>query len=86
MSVTKMDANNLAMVWSPNCLRCPSRDPLVVFENARREMSFLRVLIQNLDTGEVDRALITTTCACCDWKRLNLDDRTADDSEYNSQC
>jgi len=81
VSVTKMDENNLAMVWSPNCLRCPSTDPLVVFENARREMSFLRVLIQNLDTSEIDAALNTTTCACCDWKRLKLGKRTIDHNE-----
>jgi len=47
---SKMDENNLAMVWAPNCLRCPSDDPLEIFENTRKEMTFLRTVMQNLDT------------------------------------
>ncbi|CAM1309105.1 ARHGAP39 (predicted) [Pycnogonum litorale] len=50
-SVTKMDSNNLAMVMAPNCLRCMSDDPRVIFENTRKEMSFIRTLIQHLDTS-----------------------------------
>ena len=50
-AVTKMDENNLAMVWAPNCLRCPSDDPMQIFENTRKEMTFLRTLMQNLDTS-----------------------------------
>ena len=50
-NVTKMDANNLAMVMAPNCLRCESDDPKVIFENTRKEMAFIRTLIQNLDTS-----------------------------------
>jgi hypothetical protein len=53
-AVTKMDANNLAMVMAPNCLRCESDDPNVIFENTRKEMAFVRVLIQNLDTSFMD--------------------------------
>jgi len=53
-AVTKMDANNLAMVMAPNCLRCDSDDPQVMFDNARKEMGFLRLLIQHLDTADVD--------------------------------
>lgn len=49
--VTKMDVNNLAMVMAPNCLRCESQDPRVIFENTRKEMGFLRTLIQSLDTS-----------------------------------
>ncbi|XP_078249393.1 rho GTPase-activating protein 39 isoform X2 [Pogona vitticeps] len=48
---TKMDVNNLAMVMAPNCLRCQSDDPRVIFENTRKEMSFLRMLIVHLDTS-----------------------------------
>ena len=48
---TKMDASNLAMVMAPNCLRCDSDDPNVIFENTRKEMGFMRTLIQNLETG-----------------------------------
>eukprot|EP00062_Callorhinchus_milii_P022375 gi/632980165/ref/XP_007906880.1/ PREDICTED: rho GTPase-activating protein 39-like [Callorhinchus milii] len=48
---TKMDVNNLAMVMAPNCLRCQSDDPRIIFENTRKEMSFLRLLIVHLDTS-----------------------------------
>lgn len=51
---TKMDASNLAMVIAPNCLRCTSHDPRVIFDNARKEMAFMRTLIQYLDTNFVD--------------------------------
>ncbi|KAJ7999035.1 hypothetical protein DPEC_G00211210 [Dallia pectoralis] len=54
VSVTKMDVNNLAMVMAPNCLRCQSDDPRVIFENTRKEMSFLRMLIVHLDTSFVE--------------------------------
>ncbi|KAK1801660.1 hypothetical protein P4O66_022309, partial [Electrophorus voltai] len=51
VSKTKMDVNNLAMVMAPNCLRCQSDEPRVIFENTRKEMSFLRMLIVHLDTS-----------------------------------
>ncbi|XP_056589384.1 rho GTPase-activating protein 39 isoform X1 [Triplophysa dalaica] len=51
VSRTKMDVNNLAMVMAPNCLRCQSDDPRIIFENTRKEMSFLRLLIVHLDTS-----------------------------------
>lgn len=57
VAVTKMDVNNLAMVMAPNCLRCQSDDPRVIFENTRKEMSFIRVLIQRLDTSFMDGIL-----------------------------
>ncbi|XP_020612664.1 uncharacterized protein LOC110051032 [Orbicella faveolata] len=50
-AVTKMDVNNLSMVWAPNCLRCPSDDPKEIFENTRREMTFMRTLLRSLDTS-----------------------------------
>ncbi|KAG9269486.1 rho GTPase-activating protein 39-like isoform X1 [Astyanax mexicanus] len=53
VSKTKMDVNNLAMVMAPNCLRCQSDDPRIIFENTRKEMSFLRILIVHLDTSFV---------------------------------
>lgn len=46
-----MGEDNLAMVWAPNCLRCPSNDPLEILENTRKEMTFLRTVMQNLDTS-----------------------------------
>uniref|UniRef100_A0A8C4PXY9 Rho GTPase-activating protein 39 n=1 Tax=Eptatretus burgeri TaxID=7764 RepID=A0A8C4PXY9_EPTBU len=54
VSATKMDVSNLAMVMAPNCLRCNSDDPRVIFENARKEMSFVRTLILHLDTSFVE--------------------------------
>ena len=53
-SVTKMDASNLATVFAPNCLKCPSQDPIVILENTRKEMAFVKSLIVNLDTSSVD--------------------------------
>ncbi|KAM4030270.1 rho GTPase-activating protein 39-like isoform 2-T2 [Anomaloglossus baeobatrachus] len=53
VGTTKMDVNNLAMVMAPNCLRCQSDDPRIIFENTRKEMSFLRMLIVHLDTSYV---------------------------------
>uniref|UniRef100_A0AAY5KZC1 Rho GTPase-activating protein 39 n=1 Tax=Esox lucius TaxID=8010 RepID=A0AAY5KZC1_ESOLU len=57
VAITKMDVNNLAMVMAPNCLRCQSDDPRIIFENTRKEMSFIRVLIQRLDTSFMDGLL-----------------------------
>uniref|UniRef100_H2ZL65 Rho-GAP domain-containing protein n=1 Tax=Ciona savignyi TaxID=51511 RepID=H2ZL65_CIOSA len=52
--ITKMDASNLAMVMAPNCLRCESEDPRIIFENTRKEMSYIRTLVQYLDTSWLD--------------------------------
>ncbi|XP_041103254.1 rho GTPase-activating protein 39-like isoform X2 [Polyodon spathula] len=57
VSITKMDVNNLAMVMAPNCLRCQSDDPRIIFENTRKEMSFIRVLVQHMDTSFMDGLL-----------------------------
>ena len=51
--LTKMDVNNLAMIMAPNCLRCQSDDPRTIIENTKKEMLFLKTLIQNLDTSIV---------------------------------
>lgn len=51
---TKMDAANLAMVMAPNILRCQSDDPTTIFESARKEMSFLRTLMANLDSEWIE--------------------------------
>ena len=55
--VTKMDINNLAMVMAPNCLRCESEEPKVIFENTRKEMAFMRTLIQSLDTSFMEAVI-----------------------------
>ncbi|CAG4937105.1 unnamed protein product [Colias eurytheme] len=57
VSQTKMDSANLAMVFAPNCLRCTSTDPRVILENARKEMTFMKTLITNLDTSHVQDLL-----------------------------
>ncbi|XP_061096149.1 rho GTPase-activating protein 39 [Conger conger] len=57
VAVTKMDINNLAMVMAPNCLRCQSDDPRIIFENTRKEMSFIRALVQRLDTSFMEGLL-----------------------------
>ncbi|XP_055329240.1 rho GTPase-activating protein 39-like [Paramacrobiotus metropolitanus] len=54
VQTTKMDAQNLAMVMAPNCLRCTSDDPQVIFENTRKEMTFIRTLMQHLDTSWIE--------------------------------
>eukprot|EP00048_Salpingoeca_helianthica_P011974 m.173364 g.173364 ORF g.173364 m.173364 type:complete len:892 (-) comp15305_c0_seq1:324-2999(-) len=52
--ITKMTMDNLAMVWAPNFLRCLSSDPMIIFTNARKEMSFVRVLLLNWDTSSAE--------------------------------
>ncbi|KAI8914434.1 Rho GTPase activation protein [Gorgonomyces haynaldii] len=42
---TKMTPANLAMVFAPNFLRCPSDNPATIFENTKFEQQFLRILI-----------------------------------------
>ena len=55
---TKMDDANLSMVWAPNLLRCPleggheaTPNLSSIFERTRGEMSFVRTLIQHMDTS-----------------------------------
>ncbi|CAF1262572.1 unnamed protein product, partial [Didymodactylos carnosus] len=52
--ITKMDVNNLSMVMAPNCLRCESDDAKIIFENARKEMLFIKTLILHLDTNSIE--------------------------------
>eukprot|EP00035_Acanthoeca_spectabilis_P039608 m.63704 g.63704 ORF g.63704 m.63704 type:complete len:544 (-) comp9675_c0_seq1:163-1794(-) len=52
-AITKMSHDNLAMVWAPNFLRCPSNDPMVIFNNTKMEMQYVRHLVLNLDTAAV---------------------------------
>jgi len=47
-----MGVENIAMVWAPNFLRCPSDDHALIFQNTRKEMAFLRLLLKYLDIGE----------------------------------
>lgn len=47
-----MGVENIAMVWAPNFLRCPSDDHTLIFQNTRKEMAFLRLLLKYLDTND----------------------------------
>ena len=53
-----MSISNLAMVFAPNFLRCPSEDPQVIFENTKYEQTWLRILLQGVtkvpDIGKID--------------------------------
>jgi len=51
---TKMDVNNLATVMAPSCLRSQHASPEALLENTRQEMSFVRTLIENLDTTDME--------------------------------
>ncbi|CAB4376882.1 unnamed protein product [Rhizophagus irregularis] len=48
--MTKMNVHNLAMVFAPNFLRCPSENLAVIFENTKYEQAFLRTLLLNLNS------------------------------------
>jgi hypothetical protein len=50
--LNKMNVNNLAMVFAPNFLRCPSDDPAVIFENTKYEQTWLRALILGLPPSD----------------------------------
>ncbi|CAG8733567.1 6552_t:CDS:2, partial [Funneliformis caledonium] len=50
--MTKMNIHNLAMVFAPNFLRCPSDNLAVIFENTKYEQSFLRTLLINLNSKD----------------------------------
>jgi hypothetical protein len=46
---TKMTVGNLAMVFAPNVLRCPSDNPLVILANSKFEQAFLKTLVNYLE-------------------------------------
>jgi len=53
--VNKMSINNLAMVFAPNFLRCPSEDPQIIFNNQKYEQAWLRALMNgNLPQTEIE--------------------------------
>ncbi|KAI9256709.1 Rho GTPase activation protein [Sporodiniella umbellata] len=56
ISHTLMNVNNLAMVFAPNFLRCPSESLTTVFENSKYEQAFLRTLINQI---KIDPSLCT---------------------------
>ena len=46
--ITKMGLENLAIVFSPTILRCPSTDPNVLMLNIKFEKLFIQQMLQNL--------------------------------------
>lgn len=46
--VTKMNVSNLAMVFAPSFLRCPSDNPLTILANSRLEQNYIKTLINYL--------------------------------------
>jgi len=46
---TKMSIQNLAMVFAPNFLRCPSVDPSMIFNTQKHQQTFVRHLIEALE-------------------------------------
>ena len=51
---TKMNEANLATIFAPNILRCPSTDAIVMIQNAAKEKAFVKNLIKGLDTTEIE--------------------------------
>lgn len=49
-AATRMSVNNIAMVFAPNVLRCPSENLQVILENTKYEQAFVRTLINGLKT------------------------------------
>jgi hypothetical protein len=47
-----MNVFNLAMVFAPNFLRCPSVNLTTIFENSKYEQIFLKTLITELDVDK----------------------------------
>ncbi|KAJ3112173.1 hypothetical protein HDU96_004874 [Phlyctochytrium bullatum] len=51
--ITRMSVANIAMVFAPNFLRCPSDNPVTIFENTKFEQAFLRTLMTTAPLDEV---------------------------------
>jgi len=47
----KMSFANLAIVFGPSLLRCPSSDPRTILEAQKYEQMFMGHLLRNLDTS-----------------------------------
>lgn len=51
-----MNVVNLAMVFAPNFLRCPSVNLTTIFKNSKYEQLFLKTLITELNVEKEDCA------------------------------
>nr|CAG8434818.1 933_t:CDS:2 [Entrophospora candida] len=52
--ITKMHVSNLAMIFAPNFLRCPSDHLGIILKNTKYEQTFMRTLILNLKNDHID--------------------------------
>lgn len=53
IEATRMNTENIAMVWSPNFVRCPQEDPMKILEMNQKEKAFVGNLVAHLKTDEV---------------------------------
>jgi len=51
VTATKMTENNLAMVFAPNFLRCPTDDPAYILSTQRDQQVFVRNLLRDLQVS-----------------------------------
>jgi len=58
VSVTKMGAENLALLMAPNLLRCVSDDIRDVFKNTKFEQAFVYHLLLHLRCDKIDQNYI----------------------------
>ncbi|KAI9364120.1 hypothetical protein BD770DRAFT_462691, partial [Pilaira anomala] len=56
IEITLMNVYNLAMVFAPNFLRCPSVNLTTIFENSKHEQMFVKTLITEL---KIDKEALT---------------------------
>lgn len=54
-----MNVQNLAMVFAPNLLRCPSEKLTTVLENSKYEQAFLRTLLLEMEADKAACAFDT---------------------------
>ncbi|KAH9963815.1 hypothetical protein BC827DRAFT_1128657 [Russula dissimulans] len=60
LAATKMTSANLALVMTPNLLRCGSNSMAVVFNNAQYEQTFVHNLLLHLKCDEIDPQYVPT--------------------------
>ncbi|RKP26474.1 Rho GTPase activation protein [Syncephalis pseudoplumigaleata] len=56
---TKMTIDNLAMVFAPNFLRCPTSSLTQIFENTRHEQAFVKTLILHMKCSPIGKQSTT---------------------------
>lgn len=59
--ITKMTVANIAMVFAPNFVRCPSDNPTTIFENTKYEQAFIRILMTYIPTDQDSKEKLLAT-------------------------